>query len=167
MAGGNTLNCATSVTVSVNRLGDAVVKLTADAENSKASNSESNNTKAYSTEANNNSAVQEVEQNSLMTVYLAYAEDAVRQHYLTAQVSQGTTLYEALAQVGWLKQFEELATWCEQVVNTTTPTAKRWHVGVYAQKQPLNYQLQAFDRVEVYRSLSADPMSQRKNKSRS
>ena len=160
MAGGNTLNCATSVTVSVNRLGDAVVKLTADAENSKASNSESNNTKAYST------VQQQVEQNSLMTVYLAYAEDGVRQHYLTAQVSQGTTLYEALAQVGWLKQFEELATWCEQVVNTTTPTAKRWHVGVYAQKQPLNYQLQAFDRVEVYRSLSADPMSQRKNKSR-
>ena len=160
MAGGNTLNCATSVTVSVNRLGDAVVKLTADAENSKASNSESNNTKAYST------VQQQVEQNSLMTVYLAYAEDGVRQHYLTAQVSQGTTLYEVLAQVGWLKQFEELATWCEQVVNTTTPTAKRWHVGVYAQKQPLNYQLQAFDRVEVYRSLSADPMSQRKNKSR-
>ena len=138
-----------------------MVKLTADAENSKASNSESNNTKAYST------VQQQVEQNSLMTVYLAYAEDGVRQHYLTAQVSQGTTLYEALAQVGWLKQFEELATWCEQVVNTTTPTAKRWHVGVYAQKQPLNYQLQAFDRVEVYRSLSADPMSQRKNKSRS
>ena len=138
-----------------------MVKLTADAENSKASNSESNNTKAYST------VQQQVEQNSLMTVYLAYAEDGVRQHYLTAQVSQGTTLYEVLAQVGWLKQFEELATWCEQVVNTTTPTAKRWHVGVYAQKQPLNYQLQAFDRVEVYRSLSADPMSQRKNKSRS
>ena len=138
-----------------------MVKLTADAENSKASNSESNNTKAYST------VQQQVEQNSLMTVYLAYAEDGVRQHYLTAQVSQGTTLYEALAQVGWLKQFEALATWCEQVVNMTTPTAKRWHVGVYAQKQPLNYQLQAFDRVEVYRSLSADPMSQRKNKSRS
>ena len=158
MAGGNTFDCPVSVIVSVNRLGDAVVKLTADAENS--------NAQAYSAEANNNSAVQQVEQNSLMTVYLAYAEDAVRQHYLTAQVSQGTTLYEALAQVGWLKQFEELATWCEQVVNTTTPTAKRWHVGVYAQKQPLNYQLQAFDRVEVYRSLSADPMSQRKNKSR-
>ena len=161
MAGGDTLDCAVSVTVSVNRLGDAVVKLTDDAENSNASNSETSNTKAYST------VQQQVEQNSLMTVYLAYAEDGVRQHYLTAQVSQGTTLYEALAQVGWLKQFEELATWCEQVVNTTTPTAKRWHVGVYAQKQPLNYQLQAFDRVEVYRSLSADPMSQRKNKSRS
>lgn len=108
----------------------------------------------------------QAEQNDLITVYLAYAEEAARQHYQTVQVSQGTTLYEALAQAGWLKQFEELASWCKQVANTTTPTAKRWHVGVYAQKQPLNYILQPFDRVEVYRSLSADPMSQRKNKSR-
>ena len=108
----------------------------------------------------------QAEQSDLITVYLAYAEEASRQHYQTVQVSQGTTLYEALAQAGWLKQFEELASWCEQVANTTTPTAKRWHVGVYAQKQPLNYILQPSDRVEVYRSLSADPMSQRKNKSR-
>ena len=109
----------------------------------------------------------QTEQSDLIIVYLAYAEEAARQHYQTVQVSQGTTLYEALAQAGWLKQFEELASWCEQVANTTTPTAKRWRVGVYAQKQPLNYRLQPFDRVEVYRSLSADPMSQRKNKSRS
>lgn len=107
----------------------------------------------------------QTEQSGLITVYLAYAEEAARQHYQTIQVSQGTTLYEALAQAGWLKQFEELASWCEQVANTT-PTAKRWHVGVYAQKQPLNYVLQPSDRIEVYRSLSADPMSQRKNKSR-
>ena len=109
----------------------------------------------------------QAEQSDLITVYLAYAEEASRQHYQTVQVSQGTTLYEALAQAGWLKQFEELASWCEQVANTTTPTAKRWHVGVYAQKQPLNYILQPSDRVEVYRSLSADPMSQRKNRSHS
>ena len=109
----------------------------------------------------------QAEQSDLITVYLAYAEEATRQHYQTVQVRQGTTLYEALAQAGWLKQFEELASWCEQVANTTTPTAKRWHVGVYAQKQPLNYRLQPSDRVEVYRSLSADPMSQRKNRSRS
>ena len=108
----------------------------------------------------------QAEQSDLITVFLAYAEEATRQHYQTVQVRQGTTLYEALAQAGWLKQFEELASWCEQVANTTTPTAKRWHVGVYAQKQPLNYRLQPSDRVEVYRSLSADPMSQRKNKSR-
>lgn len=141
-----------------------MVKLTVDAKNSKASNIATNNA-----EANHNSNsgnAQHIEQSHLMTVYLAYAEAAARQHYLTIQVSQGTTLYEALAQASWLIQFAELATWCEQVADMTTPTARRWHVGVYAQKQPLNYILQPFDRVEVYRSLSADPMSQRKNKSR-
>ena len=154
MAGGDTPYCAAGITVSVNRLGDAVVKLRTAA----------NHSTADKDEVNVN--LTQAEQSDLITVYLAYAEEASRQHYQTVQVSQGTTLYEALAQAGWLKQFEELASWCEQVANTTTPTAKRWHVGVYAQKQPLNYILQPSDRVEVYRSLSADPMSQRKNKSR-
>ncbi len=106
------------------------------------------------------------EQSALMTVYLAYAEDAQRQHYVALKVSEGTSLYGALAQAGWLAKFSELAKWCDEVADIATPTAKRWHVGVYAQKQPLSYQLQPFDRIEVYRSLSADPMSQRKNKSR-
>lgn len=99
-----------------------------------------------------------------ITVYLAYAEDERRQHYLTLQVDASTTLYQALAQAGWLAQFPELAAWCEQVVDIKTPAAKRWHVGVYAQKQPLSYILQPLDRIEVYRSLSADPMSQRKKR---
>lgn len=102
----------------------------------------------------------------LITVYLAYAEEAQHQHYLTLSVNDGTTLYEALAQAGWLIQFPALAKWCEEVKQVTIPAAKRWHVGIYAQKQPLNYPLQPFDRIEVYRSLSADPMSQRKSKSR-
>lgn len=83
---------------------------------------------------------------------------------MTLQVIDGTTLYDALAQAGWLVQFPKLALWCEQAVGIVTPTAKLWHVGIYSQKQPLSYILQPFDRVEVYRSLSADPMSQRKNR---
>ncbi|WP_296244132.1 MULTISPECIES: RnfH family protein [unclassified Psychrobacter] len=133
-----------------------MVKLIAAADNDQASN----------IDIRDNNALKQSEHSGLITVYLAYAEEAKLQHYLTIQVSQGATLYEALAQAGWLSQFDELATWCEQVADMTTPTAKRWHVGVYAQKQPLNYQLQPFDRIEVYRSLSADPMSQRKSKSR-
>ncbi|MGE6244732.1 RnfH family protein [Psychrobacter proteolyticus] len=113
------------------------------------------------------SSVPQSTQANLMTVYLAYAEDEQRQYYLALQVKQGTSLHEALSQAGWLEKFVELAEWCEQVIGITTPTAKRWHVGIYAQKQPLSYLLQPFDRIEVYRSLSADPMSQRKNKSRS
>jgi len=107
-----------------------------------------------------------VPQAIMITVYLAYAEDAQSQHYLTLSVADGTTLYAALKQAGWLIQFEGLAKWCDEVIDVAVPTAKRWHVGIYAQKQPLNYQLQPFDRIEVYRSLSADPMSQRKSKSR-
>jgi len=107
-----------------------------------------------------------VPQAIMITVYLAYAEDAQNQHYLTLSVADGTTLYAALKQAGWLIQFEGLAKWCDEIIDVAVPTAKRWHVGVYAQKQPLNYQLQPFDRIEVYRSLSADPMSQRKSKSR-
>ena len=113
------------------------------------------------------SSVPQSTQANLITVYLAYAEDEQRQHYLALQVKQGTSLHKALTQAGWLEKFAELAEWCEQVIGITTPTAKRWHVGIYAQKQPLSYLLQPFDRIEVYRSLSADPMSQRKNKSRS
>ena len=146
MASGDTFSRTISIAASIGRLGDAVVELTVEGRDSSV---------PQSTQAN------------LMTVYLAYAEDEQRQHYLALQVKQGTSLHEALAQAGWLEKFAELAKWCEQVIDITTPTAKRWHVGIYAQKQPLSYLLQPFDRIEVYRSLSADPMSQRKNKSRS
>ncbi len=156
MACGDTFDCARSTLISLDRLGDAVVKLTAD---------EIQVNKLDSAQQDN---VQQgtVPQSIMITVYLAYAEDAQSQHYLTLSVADGTTLYAALKQAGWLIQFEGLAKWCDEVIDVAVPTAKRWHVGIYAQKQPLNYQLQPFDRIEVYRSLSADPMSQRKSKSR-
>ena len=100
----------------------------------------------------------------LIKVHLAYAETAEHQHYQSLQVATGMTLYEALAKAEWLMKFPQLAIWCEQVAQLDTPNAKRWHVGIYAQKQPLSYVLQPLDRIEVYRSLSADPMSQRKSK---
>ena len=121
---------------------------------------------SLNTDQQDNVQQDNVPQAIMITVYLAYAEDVQRQHYLTLSVADGTTLYEALKQAGWLTQFEGLARWCDEVVDVAVPTAKRWHVGVYAQKQPLSYQLQPLDRIEVYRSLSADPMSQRKSKSR-
>ena len=162
MANSDTFDCAAGVTVSINRLGDAVVKLIADKGPIDSAMPLSQNSIIQQ------DAVQPdmLQQTAIMTVYLAYAEEAQRQHYLTLPVSHGTTLYEALAQAGWLTQFEKLARWCEEVTDIVTPTAKRWRVGVYAQKQPLSYLLQPFDRIEVYRSLNADPMSQRKSKSR-
>lgn len=144
MAGSDSFGCTCGANFGLDRLGDPVVEL--------------NDSKVIAIQS---------EQSNLITVYLAYAESAQCQHYLTLQVSDGATLYETLAQAGWLVTFAELALWCEQVLNITTPAAKLWHVGIYAQKQPLSYVLQPFDRIEVYRSLSADPMSQRKTKSRS
>lgn len=121
---------------------------------------------AEDSEMNDKGAGSSSAQSIPMTVYLAYAEDAQRQHYVALQVSHGTSLYEALKQSDWLSKFPELASWCQEVIDIVTPTAKRWHIGVYAKKQPLSYVLQPLDRIEVYRSLSADPMSQRKSKSR-
>ena len=150
MADSDTFGRTSCTVIGFDRLGDAVDKLTAD-QNSGVDNSD----------------VLPSEQTTLMTVYLAYAEDEKRQHYLALQVSRDTSLYDALKQSGWLVEFPDLAIWCDEVADIATPTAKRWHVGIYAQKQPLSYRLQPFDRIEVYRSLSADPMSQRKSKSRS
>lgn len=64
----------------------------------------------------------------LMTVYLAYAEDAKCQHYLTLQVNDETSLYEALRQAGWLVKFPALARWCEQVADIAT---QRRSVGMW------------------------------------
>ena len=150
MANSDTFGRTSCTVIGLDRLGDAVDKLTADQNNVVGSRD-----------------VLPSEQTTLMTVYLAYAEDEKRQHYLALQVSRDTSLYDALKQAGWLVEFPDLAKWCDEVADIATPTAKRWHVGIYAQKQPLSYRLQPFDRIEVYRSLSADPMSQRKSKSRS
>lgn len=145
-----------------------MVKLTANDSginnNSSSSNDNINNNDNIN-DNNSQSMALPSGQPALMTVYLAYAEDAQRQHYLALPVRAGSSLYQALAQAGWLAKFPELAVWCHEVADMVTPTAKRWHVGIYAQKQPLHYRLQPFDRIEVYRSLSADPMSQRKHKS--
>ncbi len=105
--------------------------------------------------------------NRLITVHLAYAKTATEQHYKALQVTEGTTIYAALQQAGWLSEFTDLALWCEQTLDIKVPMAKRWHVGIFAQKQPLSYPLQPFDRIEIYRSLSADPMSQRRTRSKS
>lgn len=103
----------------------------------------------------------------LITVQLAFAETCDRQHYVTLQLTQGSTIFQALEQSGWLDQFSDLKSWCKLQLTTQTPSAKGWRVGVFSQKQPLSYELNAYDRIEVYRSLSADPMAQRKSKSQS
>ena len=146
MADSDSFASTASISFGANRLGATVAKLTAIEVNNLKNSHDSN------------------APTKLITVYLAYAETATRQHYTSLRVVEDTTLYEALAQANWLVRFTDLALWCEQAIDIMIPTAKLWHVGVYSQKQPLSYLLQPMDRIEVYRSLSADPMSQRKSK---
>ena len=102
---------------------------------------------------------------ALITVQLAFAETCERQHYLTLKIETGSTILQALEIAGWLDQFADLKHWCQANAEITTPTAKQWRVGVFSQKQPLTYPLKPNDRIEIYRSLTLDPMEKRKNKS--
>ncbi|WP_227677449.1 RnfH family protein [Psychrobacter ciconiae] len=102
----------------------------------------------------------------LITVQLAFAETCERQHYLTLQIKEGSTILQALEMSGWLDKFADLENWCQAHAATLTPTAKHWRVGVFSQKQPLTYLLRPNDRIEVYRGLTLDPMEKRKNKSK-
>lgn len=101
---------------------------------------------------------------TMIKVSLAYAPSQDEQYYEQLRVPVGSTIYEVLLHSGWLDRFEPLALWCEQERHTQTPTAKSWHVGIYSQKQPLNYVVKSQDRIEIYRSLSLDPMKKRKKR---
>lgn len=57
-------------------------------------------------------------------------------------------------------------TWLQSTDPSTPPNHKAWFVGVFSLKKPLNYIVQDGDRVEIYRPLVADPMKQRKLKSK-
>ena len=101
---------------------------------------------------------------AMIDITLAYAPTPDQQYYQQMRVCDGSTILEVLQLSGWLERFAELASWCAQVGDQDTPSAKAWHIGVFSQKQPLNYVLKAQDRVEVYRSLKLDPMGNRKKR---
>ncbi|WP_227429803.1 RnfH family protein [Psychrobacter sp. I-STPA6b] len=103
---------------------------------------------------------------AMIAISMAYAPSASEQWYHEMQVPQGTTVYSALQMAGWLDKDEALSVWCQQ--NYGQPIIhKDWRVGVCSQKQPLDYQLDADDRLEVYRPLSVDPMRKRKKRATS
>ena len=94
-------------------------------------------------------------------ISLAYAPTPESNLYVETQVVAGTSLLQALQHVGWLEEYPELQQWCEAYKNNAQIENKDWRVGVYSQKKPLSYVLQAHDRVEVYRPLTIDPMRKR------
>ncbi len=107
----------------------------------------------------------------MINISLAYALNEDKQDYQELQVANNTTIYQALQLAGWLDKYEELARWCEQIKTgeqslATKPNARLWRVGIYSQKKPLNYILQANDRIEIYRPLRFEPMSRRKKRAK-
>ena len=130
----------------------------------KSTNLIESDTQANSEQAITTDAVSAMDSLATIKVVLAYAPSIDEQYYEQITVRVGSTLYEVLASSGWLDRFEPLARWCEQVQHLLTPTPKIWHIGVYSQKQPLSYVVQPQDRIEIYRSLTIDPMKKRKKR---
>lgn len=102
-----------------------------------------------------------------INISLAYAPSIEQQWYQELQIPQGSSILTALQLSGWLQKDEDLAQWCQQHQSTAEVDNRHWRVGVFSQKQPLTYLLNAKDRVEIYRPLNIDPMSKRKKRATS
>jgi putative ubiquitin-RnfH superfamily antitoxin RatB of RatAB toxin-antitoxin module len=78
-----------------------------------------------------------------MNVGVAYA-DKFKQVWLKLEVPDGSTVREAIAHSGMLKQFPEI-------------DLKRQKVGIFGKLTKLNAKVAEGDRVEIYREITADP----------
>lgn len=103
----------------------------------------------------------------MMTIALVYAHDDGTQKYAELNVPTNTSIIKALELSGWLEMSElaDFAHWCRQN-HDQNPVHRAWFVGVYSEKKRLDYMLNDGDRIEIYRPLTADPMSRRKAKTK-
>lgn len=85
-----------------------------------------------------------------ITVEIAYASPA-KQSILSLQVKPGTTLIEAVKLSGILEQYPEI-----DLANAKT--------GIFSKISPPETVLKEKDRVEIYRSLIADPKDSRRKR---
>lgn len=81
---------------------------------------------------------------------------------------ESCTIFQALLHSSIFNRLGDELTEFNHWLHTTTPDTpphhKRWFVGVFSQKKPLNYLLQNGDRLEIYRPLTLDPMKTRQTK---
>lgn len=88
---------------------------------------------------------------SKITVEVAFALPE-RQQIIELQVEQGATAYDAAEQSGIVKAFPEI----------DLATAK---MGIFGKAiKPKSHEMEAGDRVEIYRALIADPKEARKKR---
>jgi uncharacterized protein len=90
--------------------------------------------------------------NETISVEVIYIEPD-SQNSLTIDVTQGTTIEQAIRQSGLLEQFPQI----DLSINK---------VGIYSKVQPLDTILQSGDRVEIYRPLLADPKEARRERAK-
>lgn len=106
----------------------------------------------------------------MMTVSVVYVGADGTVFAQALEVGQGCTILQVIElskicetvgdELSWFQ------TWLYATDPSTPPNHKAWFVGVFSVKKSLNYEVQEGDRIEIYRPLVADPMKQRKLKSK-
>ncbi|MDJ0656237.1 MAG: RnfH family protein [Xanthomonadales bacterium] len=87
-----------------------------------------------------------------IAIELLYATPE-QQELLSLRVPQGTTIQGAIDASGFARKYPEAV-------------IEYGNVGIFSRKEPLDYQLQAGDRIEVYRPLQCDPKQVRRERAR-
>ena len=102
----------------------------------------------------------------VITVSLLYVHNDGQVFQKSLSLTKNSPLKSAILASGWLDlpEFSAIKQWLDGTDEETSPNAKAWYVGVFSVKKPLNYPLQAGDRVEFYRPLADDPMKKRQSK---
>ena len=74
-----------------------------------------------------------------------------RQWLVVLEVEEGATLHSAIQASGILREVPEM-------------DLSVWRVGIFGKLKPLDTILRQHDRVEIYRPLTADPMTSRRRR---
>ncbi len=101
-----------------------------------------------------------------MSVQVLYVHDDGQVFCQSLPYDDNMSVYDAICQTNWLNQaqFAQLKHWIEAHRNDCSINPKAWYVGIFSKKCLLKAQLQDKDRVELYRPLSHDAITNRKQK---
>ena len=94
----------------------------------------------------------EPSQGASIAVELLYAT-LEEQDLLTLRVPVGTTIEEAIERADFRRKYPDAV-------------IEYGNVGIFSRKEPLDYELRAGDRIEVYRPLQCDPKQVRRERAR-
>lgn len=100
-----------------------------------------------------------------MSVSVVYVSQTGKLYHKILPFCQDMSIQSAIVASGFLAlpEFDEFRAWF--LANLDTPVnQKSWYVGIFSQKQPLNTLLKDHDRVEIYRPLTFDAITSRKQK---